>query len=104
MIEYRKKCPALIYECRTYNLFYRTRSDVRQLFRSLFCLLRFYYKTFAQDHKCKSRNLIPLNLRLWIDLQPNGYFSIKRIFKNPPETFQQFVLVIDVSQWIDNKT
>ena len=35
MIEYRTKRLALIYECWTYNLFYQTMSDVRQLFRSL---------------------------------------------------------------------
>ena len=31
----RTKCPALIHECRTYNIFYRTMPDVRRLFRSL---------------------------------------------------------------------
>ena len=35
MIECRAKCPALIHECRTYNIFYPTTSDVRWLFRSL---------------------------------------------------------------------
>ena len=37
MIEYRTKCPALIRECRTYNIFYRTVSDVQRLFRSWIC-------------------------------------------------------------------
>ena len=37
MIEYRTKCPALIHEYRAYNIFYRTMSDVRRLFRSWIC-------------------------------------------------------------------
>ena len=35
MRECRAKCPALIHECQTYNIFYRTMSDIRYLFRSL---------------------------------------------------------------------
>ena len=68
-----------------------------------FCLFHFDYTTFAQDHKRESSNLIPLNWRVWSDLQSNGYFSINRFFKNP-QIFQQFVSVLFVSQRIDNET
>ena len=42
------KCPALIHECRTYNIFYRTMYDVRPLFRSLIFLI-FVEKMFDID-------------------------------------------------------
>ena len=74
MIEYRTKCPALIHECRTHNIFYWTMSDVR-------LLLRYLPKSWAPIHK---KSLIVLN----------STFHIKwsLLMSNPSD--DQFILVL----------
>ena len=66
MIEYRTKCPALIHECRTHNIFYRTMSDVR-------LLLRYLPKSWAPIYK---KSLIVLNSTFHIKWSPTHVKSI----------------------------
>ena len=59
IIECRTKCPALIHECWTYNIFYQTMFDVRRLFR-------FLRPTFFSTI-CSTRIQYMLSIKLFVE-------------------------------------
>ena len=96
VIECRAKCPALIHECWTCNIFYGTMSDVRWLFRSV------------SDQTMKFGQLKEYNKRNIFLRKLYGKWGIETFLKKPNMRWKQVVcslvaIYFDISQLAKSK-